>query len=76
MKKFKLSKNNNSKFIYNLKLFLAPVAIIYLVAVVGIINANGGSVKIEDFIPNSFTLGGITLYVLNNALDYLRKLRG
>lgn len=71
-----LNKKDQNKFVHNVMVFLAPVAVVYLVAVVGVINAANGAVKSGDFIPNSFTLGAMTLYVLNSVLDYLRKLRG
>ena len=55
--------------------FLAPLGIVYIVALIGVINANGGAVKVEDLIPTPFTYGAMLLYILNSALDYLRKLR-
>lgn len=73
---FKLNKTNQNKFLHNLKVFLAPVGIIYIVAVVGVFTANNGAFSLEAFIPNQFTLGAVALYVLNSALDYLRKVRG
>ena len=75
MKDLKLTKKENQKWINNLLLFLSPVAIIYIVAVVGLIQANSGEVKLTDFVPNSFVLGSIALYILNTLLDYLRKIR-
>ena len=75
MKDLQLTKTNENKFLRNLLVFLSPVAVIYLVAVVGVINANNGAVKLTDFIPTSFTLGAMTLYALNSILDYLRKLK-
>lgn len=70
-----LTKPNQNKFVSNLITFLAPVGIVYIVAVIGIINANNGAFKPSDLIPTSFTYGAGLLYLLNSALDYLRKLR-
>lgn len=74
--KVTLTKVDQSRWYKNIFVFLAPVAVIYIVAVVGVINANNGAVKPQDFIPTPFTLGAGTLYILNSALDYLRKLTG
>lgn len=73
--KVTLNKTEQKKWYDNVLLFLAPVGVLYIVAVIGVINANGGAVSVESFVPNTFTLGGITLYVLNGVLDYLRKLK-
>ena len=71
-----LTKDNRNKWGSNLLTFLAPVGIVYIVAVIGIINANNGAVQLTDLIPTPFTWGAALLYILNSALDYLRKLRG
>ena len=55
-------------------MFLKPVVVLYITSVVAIISMNGGVIKLIDFVPNSFMLGGATLYILNGALDYLNKL--
>lgn len=73
---FTLNKTAQNKWFRNALIFLSPVAVIYLVAIVGVINANNGAVQPTDFIPTPFTLGAGTLYILNSALDYLRKLKG
>lgn len=71
-----LTKPKQNKWVSNLRDFLAPVGIVYIVAIIGIINSNGGAVKFADLIPTPFTYGAMLLYILNSALDYLRKLRG
>ena len=76
VEKVTLEKKDQNKWFKNLVVFLAPVGIVYIVAVVGVINANNGAVRLEDFVPNQFTFGAVTLYVLNTVLDYLRKLTG
>lgn len=74
VQQLKLEQRDLDKWFYHVKLFLTPVAIIYILAIIGSITANKGAVSINDFIPNSFTLGGICLYILNSLLDYLRKI--
>lgn len=76
MEKLTLDKPLQKKWYHNLLMFLRPVAVLYITAVIGLIGLNNGVVKVEYFIPNAFVLGGITLYVLNGALDYLNKLNG
>ena len=75
MQQLQLTKTNQNKFFHNVKVFFAPVAVIYLVAVVGVMSANEGAFSVEAFIPNSFVVGAMCLYVLNSILDYLRKLK-
>lgn len=72
----KLTQTGQNKWLHNLLIFVTPVITVYVVAVIGIIQVHNGAVKLEDFIPNSFTLGAITLYILNTVLDYFRKLGG
>lgn len=76
MDKVTLTSDNQDKWISNLKKFLIPVAILYLTTVVGTVSQDHHSFVVKDLIPNSFAQGGIVLYVLNTALDYLRKLQG
>lgn len=75
LKKVTLNKIDQKRWYDNILLFLAPVVIVYVTAVVGVIQANNGAIRVENFIPTSFTLGAMTLYVLNSVLDYLRKLK-
>lgn len=74
MNNLQLKKPQQNKWYKNVLIFAAPVGGIYLLALVGIITANNGTVALQDFIPNSFTLGAIVLYVANTVLDYIRKL--
>lgn len=69
--RFTLTTIDKQKFIRNATLFLAPLAIIYLSAVVAEINDNG--FQVDDFIPNTVVIGSLVLYVLNTTLDFLRK---
>lgn len=75
MKNLQLTKVNQNKWYHNTLVFLAPVGVIYLVAVVGVFSANEGAFSVEAFIPNQFVVGAMTLYILNAALDYLRKIK-
>lgn len=74
MTKLVLKKTLQEKWYHNLLMFLRPVAVLYITAVIGLIGLNNGVVKIEYFIPNAFMWGGMTLYILNGLLDYLNKL--
>lgn len=71
--KLTLNRVDIQKWRKNLLLFLAPVLIVYLVSVVGLIQ-QANTVKVTDFIPTQFTWGGIALYFLNSIIDYLKKL--
>lgn len=75
LEKVTLSNVQQNKWYKNLLVFIAPVAIVYVVSVIGIINAHNGAVSLQDAIPTPFTLGAMTLYILNSALDYLKKLQ-
>jgi hypothetical protein len=57
----------------NLLIFLAPVALIYILATTALITGANGVVTLSDFVPNSVTIGAMTLYVLNAVTDLLRK---
>ena len=48
----------------------------YLTTITGVISQSGHEFTVRDFIPNTFAQGGIILWFLNAALDYLRKLSG
>lgn len=72
--KVTLNRIDKGRWVKNLIGFLRPVAVLYIGSVVTVFGLNNGSFSIEHFIPNSFTLGGMTLYVLNGALDYINKL--
>jgi len=76
MNKLTLNKPQQIKWIKNLLVFLAPVGILYLTTITGVISQSGHEFTVRDFIPNTFAQGGIILWFLNAALDYLRKLSG
>lgn len=72
----KLPESKWEKFLHNATVFLAPLGILYLTTIIGVISQSNHVIHPNDFVPNSFALGGMVLWVLNAALDYLRKLRG
>lgn len=69
--KFTLTAIDREKFLHNATLFLAPLVVIYLSAVIAEINNDG--FQLVDFIPNTVVIGSLVLYVLNTTLDFLRK---
>lgn len=73
--KFMLNKLLLEKWLINLQIFLAPLGILYLTTIIGVISADTGGFHLADLIPNPFAQGAIALWVLNTALDYLRKLK-
>jgi hypothetical protein len=72
--KYSLSGVDMQKWGTNLGLFLAPVALIYLIAVITAINNSGVSLAV--FVPDQLTIGAMVLYVLNGLVDLLRKYQG
>lgn len=74
MNKFTLNKIDQKKWQKNLIVFLAPVGVMYLTTFIGLISQEAHMFSFHDFVPTTFTLGGITLYFANAALDYLKKL--
>jgi len=73
---YSLNKADISKWLYNLLVFLAPVALIYITAVLAIIQIPGHLVSFQDFAPSGVTLGAIALYIVNGIYDLLRKFVG
>jgi hypothetical protein len=52
--------------------FTAPLGVMYLSFVIANINIDG--FQLTDFVPSAVMSGGIILYILNAATDFLRKL--
>lgn len=69
--KFSLNAADVQRWIANLIVFLAPVALIYLAAVIATINSSG--ISLASFAPNALTVGAMVLYVLNAVVDIIRK---
>lgn len=76
MDKLTLSTAQQQKFFKNLLVFLAPVGVIYLTTVIGAISQPAHIFSVRDLVPTTFAQGGIVLWFLNAAVDYLRKLKG
>ena len=72
-KAMELNKTDQKRRLKNLVIFLAPVAIIYLTSIYGIIQELNHLFSLKDFIPTTFTQGAITAYVLNGLIDLIRK---
>ena len=70
--KGKLNLADAKRILNNALTFLAPLAILYLVSVINIIQESGVSLGAFKLTPA--VIGAITLYVLNVALDFFRKL--
>lgn len=73
--KLTLNKTQQNKVVHNALVFLAPVGILYLTTVIGVISVDGHLFSLMDFVPNATARGGFILWILNSALDYLRKLQ-
>lgn len=70
---FSLNRQDQKDWVHNFILFLAPLGSMYLIAVVGAIQANNNLFDYRHFIPSQMVQGAIVLYVLNTLLDLLRK---
>lgn len=69
-KRFTINQEKASKILKNSLLFLAPVAILYLVFVQVKL---GDGFDVQDLVPTKEVIGGMVLYVINTLLDILRK---
>lgn len=58
----------------NLLIFLAPLGLLYFGSVAALLQTPGHVISLNDFVPSSFALGGMALYVVNAITDFLRKL--
>ena len=74
--KFSLNAQDVQNWLRNLLIFIAPVLLIYVLAVTAIITGHNGVVALSDFVPNAVTVGAMVLYVLNAVVDILRKFSG
>lgn len=48
-----------------------PAVLLYLNSIIGVMSATGHEFSVMDFVPNTFTQGGITLYVLSQLQGIL-----
>lgn len=70
--KWHLNAKDFLKWIENSTVFLAPVIVLYLVSVQKAINMDG--FQWGDFQITPSVFGAMTLYYINVALDFLKKL--
>lgn len=54
-------------------LFLAPLVLLYVNQVTGILSLPTHIINLSDFIPSSFTLGAISLFILNRVTDIIKR---
>ena len=67
-----LRKEDYKKWFHNLKKFLVPLAILYLVSVIS--KFEGGVIfNIEYLRPTDPVIGAMILYIFNGLLDLLTK---
>ena len=71
-----MTKQNWKDWFHNTRLFIAPVLIMYITGVIGVVGAEGHVLSLNDLIPSTFTRGWMALYVLNSILDWARKWNG
>ena len=70
-----VNKKDIKRWLNNLLVFVAPVALIYLMQVQGALSQEGHFFTGKDFIPSSFTQGAMVLYTINSLIDIIRKFR-
>lgn len=69
--RFSLNPQDIAKWIKNQKIFLIPLAMIYLAFVIA--KVGEGGFALTDFIPSNEVITAMVLYVLNAVYDLLRK---
>ena len=68
-----VNKKDLQKWVHNLLVFLVPLGVIYLLQLSGALQ--NGALTLKDLVPTSVTQGALELYVINAALDLLRKFK-
>lgn len=68
-----ITRQSRSKWIRNMKRFIAPLLLLYFAQVSMIFDVSNTNVAIADFLPNAMTRGGMALYVLNAVQDLVMK---
>lgn len=53
--------------------WFAPVALLYISAVLGVLQVEGHTFNIKDFIPSSYTTGGMIAWGLGRIQDILLR---
>lgn len=54
-------------------IFLSGLALMYITQIIGVIQTPNHLFSFGDLIPNTFTQGGMILYILNRLTDIIRK---
>lgn len=68
-----LSAQDWQEWFKNLRVFLTPLALLYLLQVVAVIQVPNHVITLMDFAPTQPTIGAGALYLLNALIDLLRK---
>ena len=75
MNNFTLTKYQQSKFLHNTLIFLAPLGAIYFGAIAFTLQLENHIFSFRDLMPSSFTIGAMVLYIINVLLDLSLKLK-
>ena len=70
---YTISAPSLDKWFKNTLTFLAPLATIYMVSVMGVLQVPGNEITFENFIPSREVVGAMILWILNTVYDFLRK---
>lgn len=68
-----MTSQNWADWLVNVRKFGVLLAIMYLTTIVGVIQAPGHLVTLQDFIPSQVAIGGMIFYGLSIILDWLKK---
>lgn len=63
------------KWAKNMAVFAVPVLLIYLVPIYATIITPGHVIALTDFALTQTTIGAIVAYIMNSAIDLLKKFR-
>lgn len=72
--KFTLTPSDIEKWTNNAVTFLAPLGVINFGAIALTLQAPGHVFSVNDFVPSTFTLGAMALYIVNTMFDISKKL--
>lgn len=70
----RISRTEVKQWFLNAIRFLAPLGVLYLTAVLGVMSQPNHLLSLADFVPSQFTTGAMVLWIMNTAYDFLRKL--
>ena len=69
----KVNREDLTRWVNNLLIFLAPVGILYTTSILGILQQPDHLISLKDFVPSKMVQGGMIVYVLSTIQDLLRK---